>query len=102
MAGKSLEKGNVRLILQRSHPMLRIALLGMLVLCILSMVALGILIQTTRQETAALREQALELQEQNQKLQDYLEQLGSVEAIQRIAQEELGLYLPDTIIYHTK
>lgn len=101
MEEKEIRKGNIRLIIRRSPPLVRTAILAMLALCIISLATLGYVIHTTRAETQALRDQAAALEQRNAQLEEYLSELGSVEAIARIAQEELGLYLPGTVIYDT-
>ena len=83
-----------RVVFQRSALGTRIALLVMLCVCIAAMAVAGLAIYTAKRDTAALRQQALDLEKRNEQLEEYLSKLGSVDAIVRIAQEELGLY-PD-------
>lgn len=90
-----------RVVFQRSALGTRIALLVMLCVCIAAMAVAGLAIYTAKRDTAALRQQALDLEKRNEQLEEYLK-LGSVDAIVRIAQEELGLYLPDTVLFDTK
>ena len=74
----------------------------MLCVCIAAMAVAGLAIHTAKRDTAALRQQALDLEKRNEQLEEYLSKLGSVDTIVRIAQEELGLYLPDTVLFDTK
>lgn len=91
-----------RVVFQRSTLGTRIALLVMLCVCIAAMAVAGLAIYTAKRDTATLRQQALDLEKRNEQLEEYLSKLGSVDAIVRIAQEELGLYLPDTVLFDTK
>ena len=90
------------MVFQRSALGTRIALLVMLCVCIAAMAVAGLAIHTAKRDTAALRQQALDLEKRNEQLEEYLSKLGSVDTIVRIAQEELGLYLPDTVLFDTK
>ena len=69
------------------------------VLSIAALLSLRSAILKTRSQAEALRNQAMILEEENADLTDKLENMDSVEGIQDIAEEELGLVDPDTVIF---
>ena len=69
-----------------------------MVACLVTALTLGIAIFTVQQRIETLRQKAAELQSDNALLQQYIDDLDSVQGIERIAFEILGLINPDTII----
>lgn len=68
---------------------------------VLSMAALLMLhgaIDTTRQDTEDLRQQAIALEQEKQQLAQYEKEKGTVQEVIRIAMERLGLVEPDSIV----
>ena len=82
----------------RSKPLVKVVLIAVLVASIAALLMLRSGIQEAQAQTENLRQQAAELEEENSRLKTYIEQLGTVQGIIRIAQEELGLVEPDSII----
>ena len=88
----------IRLVYRRSSTLLKVVVLVTIVLSIAAVLTLrSALIRYDRQQED-LRNQILDLEEENQKLKDRIEDLGSVQSIEQIAQDELGLVDPDTVI----
>ena len=52
-----------------------------------------------RETNKDLQQQALELEEGNQDLQDYIDHKDTDEGVQDVAKDDLGMVDPDTIIY---
>ena len=88
----------IKLVYRRSRPLTKIVVLAAVVLSILALMALRSAILTTREKTEDLRAQAIELEQENSRLEQYIEELGTIRGIIRIAQEKLGLIEPDSII----
>ena len=97
---------NIKKFFSRIQPMYRpsqtavkavVALL--LVLCIVGLVTVRLCIQHRQAEVDALHEKAAEMSATNDELKEDISQLGSVESALEIAQEELGMVQPDTIIF---
>ena len=88
----------VKFVFCRSHPMIKVAALCTVVLSMLALLGLQGAITGTRANAAALMQQADILEQQNRDLVQYIDELGTVQGIQRIAEEELGLVDPDTVI----
>lgn len=95
MAGKS----GIQIKLVRSSTLWKTLVLVVLVLSIACLMVLRAHLLEAKGEAEALRSQAAQLEQENSRLQTYVQQLGTVQGIIRIAQEELGLVQPDTIIF---
>ena len=50
------------------------------------------------EQTAAMREEAAILEQENEELQEKIENMDNVEGVQQIAEDELGLVDPDTVV----
>ena len=91
--------GRIQLVFRRSHPLTKVVALCAVVLCIAALLTLRGAILDSRRRTEALRNQAALLEQENQQLQENISMLGTVESIERIAREVLGLVDPDTVIF---
>lgn len=94
-----MAKRKVRLELRRSPLLMKIVLLAVIVLSTVALITLSGALASTRENTEALRLQAAELEQENSRLQQYIDELGTVKGIIRIAQEELGLVEPGSIVF---
>ena len=90
--------GKVKLARKRSRTVTKIVVLAAVILSIVALLTLAVTIQLTRHETGELQAEAAQLEDVNSRLELYIEELGTVRAIIRIAQEELGLVDADSII----
>ena len=88
----------VKLVRRHSSMLAKAVLLSVVLFSTAALLALNTSLISIRDRAEALRIQAIALEQQQQDLQDRIESLGTDEAIQQIAQEELGLVDPDTII----
>ncbi len=102
MAGKRNPMQHIRLVYQRSKPLTKCVVLAALVLSIAALTVLGFARQHAQAKADALRQQAQQLALENEKLEKDIDQLGSVQSIEQIAAEELGLVDPDTVIIETE
>ena len=98
MAKRKNPLKNAKIVVRQSPASLKIILIvlilfGMVTLAALRWVHTGIL-----EETENLRQEASGLEYANEVLDQKTEDLGSVQSIQDIAKEELGLVDPDTIL----
>ena len=98
MAKQYNAPGGVKVVFRRSGKALKIVATIALVACLVTLLTLGISLFTVQQKIDALRQRAVELQLDNAQLQQYIDELDSVQGIERIAFEILGLINPDTII----
>lgn len=77
----------------------KIVVICAIVLCMATLLTLRLISENLNAQTQELRSQAAELERENEELRENIEDLGSVESDERIAQEELGLAYPDTVIF---
>jgi len=89
----------IKLVCRRSSPLVKCVVLATIVLCTATLLLLGTFQWKAQQNADALREQAAQLEQENARLEDSIEDLGSVESIKQIAGEELDLVDPNTVIY---
>ena len=73
-------------------------LLSVVVFSTATMLVMGSAVAQSRQRAEDLRQSALALEQEQQDLQNRINDLGTDEAVRQIAQEELGLVDPDTVI----
>ena len=98
MSYQSSENRPVRVVFRRSKPLTKILALVVLVLCMAVVCVLSALSQQAKARTARLEQQAAELEKENQQLEQYIDDLDTVQGIEYIAREELGLVDPDTVV----
>lgn len=92
-------KTRVRLVIRKSSPVTKAALLAAVVLSTVALVALHGSIAANREQYEAMRIQAAMLESRNRDLSVCIENVGTVEGIERIAMEELGLAYPDSVVF---
>ena len=93
------EKRSYKLVIKKTSPVIKAAIVAAVVLSVVALAALYGSIDQLQNQYDALRQQAMELESGNGLLQQYIEDLGSFESAIRIAMEELGLTFPDSVIY---
>ena len=88
----------VRLVYKRSSTLTKVMVLCAIVLSTAALLTLHWILADTQAQTDALRSQAAQLEQENSKLEEQIDALGSVDSITDIAENELGLVDPDTIV----
>ena len=88
----------VRLVFRRSSMLTKTVILSAGALAMAALLTLNLTIDATRQKTEDLRDQAAQLEQENSKLENNIDGLGSLEGVEQIAKDELGLVDPDTVI----
>ena len=91
--------GRIRLTYRRTNNVTKIAVAAAIVACMVTLIALGVSIQTLKNRTEDLRQKAAILEEANRELSEDISELGSDKSTVEIAEEELGLVQPDTVFY---
>ena len=89
----------IKLVFKKSSPITKAALLAAVVLSTVALVTLHGSIQNNRSQYEATRIQAAILENRNKHLTFCIENVGTVEGIERIAMEELGLVYPGSVIF---
>ena len=90
--------GKVKVARRRSRLLTKVMVLVAVLLSIATLMTLLLAIYATRAQTENLRAEAAQLERENSRLTEYIEQMGTIKGLLRIAQEELGLVDPGTII----
>ena len=89
---------NIKIVVRPSTPLLKIVVILVIVFSMAALVALSWVQKSIHAQAEDLRAEAAELEHENEVLEEKIGQLGSVQSIQDIAEEELGLVNPDTVI----
>ena len=100
MAKQKSPFSRIRLVYRRSSTALKCVVLATLVVCSVALVSLSVSLHRTKQKTEELRDQAIELQEENRQLQQSIDLADTVEGIKQIAQDELGLVDPEAEFFY--
>lgn len=98
MAERTTPFGKIRFIVRPGPKKLKILFLVLILACAAALIAIGVVKSQIRQQTQSVLDQAAQLEQENADLTEKKENLGSNSSIKDIAQEELGLVDPDTII----
>lgn len=101
MSNRKNPFSRIRLVYRHSSPLLKCAVLVAVILSTVALLTIRFSISKSQQELDHLRDQAARLEQENQQLDQYTSELGTVQSIKRIAQEELDLVDSDAIIFHT-
>lgn len=94
-----MAKSSVKLVMKRTSPIIKAAILAAAILSVVALVALYSAIDHVQDQYDAMRMQAMALESGNSQLQTQISGLGTLESALRIAMEELGLTFPDSVIY---
>lgn len=88
----------IRLVYKRSSRLTKIAVCAAVVLSTITLLVLHSATLDAKAEAEELRKQAQQAQQQKAELENKIDILGSAESVEQIAQDELGMVDPDTII----
>lgn len=89
---------HVKVVVRPSTPALKIIVIVVILLSMVALVSLSFVRSSIQARTRDLQEQAAELEYENEVLGDKIANLDSEQSIQEIAEEELDLVRPDTVI----
>ena len=81
-----------------SRPLTKIVVIVAIVLSMAALITLRLAQDRIEAQTNDMLAEAARLEQENQELQDKIDTMDTVEGVVDIAQEELGLVKPDTII----
>ena len=98
MAEKNTPQKTTKVEIRPASNILKIILILLILFSIVALAALRWVHSGILSEIDALKEEAAGLEHANEVLDQKTEDLGSVQSIQDIAKEELGLVDPDTIL----
>jgi cell division protein FtsB len=89
---------SVQIEFRRSRPLTKIVVCGAIVLSMAALITLSWSGSQLKREIAQLRQEAAELAAENAELKEKIDNLDSLEGVEDIAQSELEMVDPDTII----
>lgn len=87
-----------RLEFRSSSTLLKIVVAVLIVFSLSALLALSWMHSGLREQIQAQKDAAAALEQENRDLQEKIDNLDSVQGVQDIAREELGLVNPDTIV----
>lgn len=89
---------SIRLVYRRTASLTKIVVASAVVLSMAALLMLHGTLDATQDATEALRRQAIALEQENSRLEQYISERDTVTEIVRVAQEKLGLVEPDSIV----
>ena len=93
------EKRKVKVILRPSSPLLKIVVCVLIVFSMAALIALRWVHAGIRNQTEEKRQEAAALEQENTELNEKSSDRGSIQSVKDIAESELGLVSPDTVIF---
>ena len=96
MAKEKIPLRNMQITFQKSAPLTKIIVICAIVLSTAALITLRLTQNDIERQTAELKQQAAQLIIENEQLVEKIEDVGSVQSIQEIAQAELDMVYPDT------
>ncbi len=96
---KSNPLRRVRLVIQRTSPLVKILVIAVLIVCTLTLLALSIGISGAEDKADALRQEAAGLEQENSELRQDIKEFGTIQSIKDLAEKLFGLVDPDTVIF---
>lgn len=98
MGAQRNPRRKIQLIFRPSSTLLKIVVIVLIVFSMAALAALSWVRQSIQLHTEDIRQEAMALEQRNADLERKISILDSVQSIEEIAQEELGLVKPDTVI----
>lgn len=91
----------IKLVVRPSHPALKIALTALIVFSMAALIALGWVHNAIAAQTDLLRGEVADVEFANMELEKRTEDPGALENVRAVAEEELGLVDPKTVVIDT-
>lgn len=88
----------VRLKYRRSSTMTKTVVMSAIVVCMLALLTLQIANTAKEKRLEADRQRAAQLEQEQNKLNDNIDKLGSAESAEQIAKDELGMVPTDAVV----
>ena len=88
----------VRVVYRKSNTLTKTVVLSTIVLSMAALLALNLSIQAAQLRAQELANQAAQLEQENQQLENNIDDLGSADSVEQIAKDELGLVNPDIVV----
>ena len=88
----------IRLVYRRSSTLTKAVVLTAVVLSMAALIAVKLSTDAAQDRIQNMKDQAAQLEQENQKIEENIDGLGSADSVEQIAKDELGLVDPDTVI----
>ena len=88
----------VKLVYKRTNNLTKVVILCAVLLATVALLTLRTALQDAQALSDALRDQAAALEQDNNRMEDKIDHLGSVDSVKDIAGDELDLVDPDSVI----
>lgn len=98
MAERKISLGKVQVIWRHSSLLLKILVIVLIVFSMAALIALNWVRISIQNQTDQMLAEAAALEAKNQQLEERIQNIDSVQTIQDIAKEELGMVTPDTVL----
>lgn len=98
MAAQTTQKPRIKLVIRPSSTLLKIVVIVLIVFSTAALIALSWVRQSIQAQTQDMRNEAIYLEQENADLKNKISILGSVQSVEQIAQEVLGMVKPDTVL----
>lgn len=92
------EASQFKLVVKRSSPQTIIIVCITVVIALAAVLVLHSLALNAQSQAEAWKAQAQQLEQENQALEEKIDDLGTLDSIKDVAEDELGMVDPDTII----
>ena len=88
----------VRLVFRQSNSLTKTVVLAAVVLSMAALLTLHLTINAAQARAEELKDQAAQLEQENDQLEENIEGLGSADSVEQIAGDELGMVPTDAIV----
>lgn len=102
MAEKANPFSRIQIEYRRSSPLTKIVAVVAIALSMVALITLRLAQNDIEDQTNDMKSEAAYLEQENAELERKISELGSVNSVEEIAEEELGLIDPDTVIIDTE
>lgn len=87
---------------RRSRPLTKMVAVAAIALSMVALLTLSWAKYDVQKQTQEMMGEAARLEQENAQLEKKIDALGSVQSAEQIAQEELGMVSPDTVLIDTE
>ncbi len=87
---------------RRSRPLTKMVAVAAIALSMVALLTLSWAKYDVQKQTQEMMGEAARLEQENAQLEQKIDALGSVQSAEQIAQEELGMVSPDTVLIDTE
>ena len=98
MEAQKKSKGKIQVVIRHSSPLLKIVVIVLIVFSMAALISLSWVRQSIQNKTEAMRQESSALEQENADIERKITELGTVQSVQDIAQSELDMVDPNTVV----